>query len=599
VRSSVARSTVAEVAPYALEQVSAHSTRPRAQARLLKLAGALALAVTAIVLTAGPASAHAILESETPNASSTVAVSPPQITLVFSENVSISPTSIELFNDKGNRVDIGAVQHSPTTDHDVQATVKHLDNGGYVVTWQVISADSHPVHGAFTFGVGRSAGNLTGVAARLEAAQAGNKTVGVLFAIARAASYAGIALLIGGVVFAAAIRTPGRRRSRADNLVGIGWVLLLVATVASVMLQAPYTTAQSLLHAFNVSDVRAVLHTRYGHYAQLRIVLLLLALPLLLMVRKTWRPPGWWWAPVTVIGVAIAATPGLAGHAATGIWTRLAEPLDTVHVLSMAVWLGGLAALALVVLDRDPDARRSAERFSPVALWSVILIVVSGVFAAWRQVGWSRDAFTDTTFGRLLIVKVSVFVVLLALAAWSRSIVRKRRPATLSAAVVTDTATTKTADRPPADPDVRHLRWSVGGELVFGITILVITSLLVNSQPARTALAVPFSTEMRSTGQPAMLVDVTIAPAKSGPVVMHIYTLTPSGANDYIQNATAEMSLPSKGIAPIQVPLERAGPNHFRATNFDVPFAGKWLLVVRAFKTPVDEAAVQTTVNIR
>jgi len=291
VRSSVARSTVAEVAPYALEQVSAHSTRPRAQARLLKLAGALALAVTAIVLTAGPASAHAILESETPNASSTVAVSPPQITLVFSENVSISPTSIELFNDKGNRVDIGAVQHSPTTDHDVQATVKHLDNGGYVVTWQVISADSHPVHGAFTFGVGRSAGNLTGVAARLEAAQAGNKTVGVLFAIARAASYAGIALLIGGVVFAAAIRTPGRRRSRADNLVGIGWVLLLVATVASVMLQAPYTTAQSLLHAFNVSDVRAVLHTRYGHYAQLRIVLLLLALPLLLMVRKTWRPP--------------------------------------------------------------------------------------------------------------------------------------------------------------------------------------------------------------------------------------------------------------------------------------------------------------------
>jgi copper transport protein len=110
---------------------------------------------------------------------------------------------------------------------------------------------------------------------------------------------------------------------------------------------------------------------------------------------------------------------------------------------------------------------------------------------------------------------------------------------------------------------------------------------------------VPFSTEMRST-QPPMLVDLTIDPAKAGqPVVMHLYMLTPSGANQYTVDATATMSLPSKGIAPIDVPLERAGPSHFRNTNFNIPFSGKWTLVVRAFKTQIDEAAVQTTVNIR
>jgi copper transport protein len=326
--------------------------------------------------------------------------------------------------------------------------------------------------------------------------------------------------------------------------------------------------------------------------------LLLLALPLLLMVRRTWRPPSWWWFPITLIGVAIAATPGLAGHAATGIWTNLAVPLDTVHVLAMALWLGGLASLAVIVLDRDPDARRTAERFSPVAATSVALIVISGVFAAWRQVGWSRDAFLDTTFGRVLLVKIAFFVGLLALAAWSRRIVRARRPATLSAAVATDTTTPPPGRTVPADPEVRNLRWSVAGELIFGIAVLITTSLLVNSQPARGALAVPFSTEMRST-QPPLLVDVTIDPAKAGSVVIHIYTLTPSGANSYIVDATATMSLPSKGIAPIDIPLERAGPSHFRNTNFTIPFAGKWTLVVRAFKTQVDEAAVQTTVNIR
>src|SRR5262249_31109783 len=152
-----------------------------------------------------------------------VPTSPPQLDLKFSENVEVSPTSIQLFDQKGDRVDIGTPQHASTTDREVQATVPHLDNGAYVVTWQVISADSHPVHAAFPFAVGGASGNVDALAASLEAKQAGNKTVGVLFGIARAASYAGIALLLGGVVFAGAIRPHGRRRSRADALVWIGW----------------------------------------------------------------------------------------------------------------------------------------------------------------------------------------------------------------------------------------------------------------------------------------------------------------------------------------------------------------------------------------
>jgi copper transport protein len=323
---------------------------------------------------------------------------------------------------------------------------------------------------------------------------------------------------------------------------------------------------------------------------------MLLALPLLLMVRKTWRPPAWWWAPIVVLGFGIAATPGLAGHASNGIWSWLAMPLDTLHVAAMAIWLGGLASLALVVLDRDPDARRSAERFSPVALTSVSVIVITGVFATWRQVGFTRDAFFDTTFGRILLAKVAVFVALVALAAWSRSIVRARRPVALSAAVATETPASPASEPTPHDPEVRNLRWSVLGEIVFGITVLVLTSMLVNTPPARSALALPFATEMRT---PNMLIDVTVDPAQAGPVVIHIFTLTPSGANQYVVDATATMSLPSKDVPPIEVPLERAGPSHFQNTNFRVPFAGDWQLVVRAYKTQVDEAAAQTTVPIR
>jgi len=74
------------------------------------------------------------------------------------------------------------------------------------------------------------------------------------------------------------------------------------------------------------------------------------------------------------------------------------------------------------------------------------------------------------------------------------------------------------------------------------------------------------------------------------------------------------MSLPSKGIEPLTVPLVRAGPNHFLAClsppsettgtatctdKFRVPYSGKWQFVIRALRNEFDEVAVQATVNVR
>jgi len=574
-----------------------------------RLIGALGLAVGIVVVGAAPAFAHATLLSENPAAGSAVATSPTQVELTFDENVEVSFGSIELFDQKGNRVEIGAPHHASSSDHSIEASVPHLGDGAYVLTWRVISADSHPVHGAFTFSVGNSSFDASGLAARLEAKSGGSETVGVIFAIVRAAEFAGIALLIGAVVFAAAVRPHGRRRSRADALVWVGWIGLVVSTVAGLLLQGPYAGGFGLSATFHSAVVRATLQTRYGHLIEIRLVLLLAVLPLLFVVRRRWHPPWWWWMLATPLGLAIAATPGLAGHAATGTFTQFAVPLDTLHVTAMSVWLGGLAVLALIVVDRDPDARRAADHFSPVALTSVMLIVASGVFAAWRQVGWSVDGFRDTTYGRILLVKIAVFIVLLALAAWSRQIVRTHRPLTLSAAVATEPRSA-TGTR-PADPSVRGLRWSVGGELVFGIAVLVITSMLVNSQPARSALSLPYSKEFR---EPTMLIDVIVSPVKAGPIDFHVYTLSPAGGPLFTPGVTAQMSLPSKGIAPLTIPLVRVGPDHFLACQgvpstasgpavcsdkFAVPFAGKWLVVIRALRNEFDEVAIQTTINIR
>jgi copper transport protein len=62
---------------------------------------------------------------------------------------------------------------------------------------------------------------------------------------------------------------------------------------------------------------------------------------------------------------------------------------------------------------------------------------------------------------------------------------------------------------------------------------------------------------------------------------------------------TASLSLPSKGIAPIPIDLEKVGRGHFVASGTDVPIAGTWTLTVHALLTDIDEATLTTPVHIR
>src|SRR5258708_19427746 len=182
--SSGCASTNRTLPAYALARMSDPGRALRVRPPLARLFGALALALTVVVIVAAPASAHAVLLSETPRANSTVRTSPSAIDLTFSENVEVSFGSISVFNEKGDRVDIGAPQHVASPAHTVSSSVGHLGTGAYVVTWRVISADSHPVHGALTFTVGNSSANADALAAKLEGQGGGTKSVGVLFPIA-------------------------------------------------------------------------------------------------------------------------------------------------------------------------------------------------------------------------------------------------------------------------------------------------------------------------------------------------------------------------------------------------------------------------------
>lgn len=586
-----------------------------------------------VALTAVPAGAHAALVSVDPQAGGVYDEPPPAVTLRFNEPVEIALGGVRVFDSDGDRVGIGAPTHPGGRGTEVRADLPDLDDGTYAVTWRVTSADAHPIEGAFTFQVGPESTAGRGLAARLLSEQGGSTTVGVLYALARGLVFASLALLIGGVVFALAVFPAGRRLRRTRFVVWTGWAVATVTTLAAIGLEGAYVAALDLGDVFDPTVWSDVLDTRYGRVALVRLALLVVAAPLLVVLFRGERPPRWFPLPAALVGVALAATPGIAGHASTGDHVGLALVTDTLHVLAMGAWLGGLVLLAAVVLVRplpaDPGLRDAINRFSALALGCITVLVLTGSFQAWRQVD-SLEALRDTDFGRILLVKLVVFAALVVAAAFSREIVNRRfrhapepapHPDGVPAPVQPDAApvlvgapaaagwsagdggdaasgppgATGTTDDDELDrSEARRLKRSVLVEIAIAVAILAITAVLVNTAPARTESTEPVTLAMRSSG---VFADVTISPAVAGPNDIHV-TVLPAGG-DSVTDVQMQLIRPGDDLPPFDVPLRPLGPGHDFAPQYDIPFPGDWRVVLRVQLGATDEAVLTDDFTVR
>ena len=209
---------------------------------LLALAGGVALAVGP----AGPAHAHASLESSVPAGSSILDAAPTDITLDFDEPVSTTAGGIRLIDSSGKDIALGASEQG--ADPSVLITpVPEIPNGAYVVAWEIISQDGHPADGAFAFQVGRDGAiDTRGLIASVLSQQGGDGAVEQLATFNRLLSYTGLALAIGGAVFVVAIWPGAASRWAARRLVWFGWGLLLVATTSTLLVAGPYLTGRTL-----------------------------------------------------------------------------------------------------------------------------------------------------------------------------------------------------------------------------------------------------------------------------------------------------------------------------------------------------------------
>ncbi|MEU4026660.1 copper resistance CopC/CopD family protein [Streptomyces anulatus] len=515
--------------------------RPVAAAALL--AALLSLVFGLLLAGAGPASAHAALTGSDPQDGAVVDTAPKEVTLSFSEAIAVGDDSIRVLDPSGKRADTEAEPRDLSEGGTVRYGValhSGLPDGTYTVAWQAISADSHPISGAFTFSIG--APSETTVA--LSSQEAGGGPVGVVYDIARYAAYGGFVLLVGGSAFVLICWRGGASALPMQRLVVRGWLTLTAATLVMLLLRNPYTGSGKFADAFDLAGLQSVLDTKPGAALVSRLLLLGAAALFIAVLFGTYarREDEQERKDLTfglavgggVVAAGIAATWAMSEHASTGIQASIAMPVDVAHLLAVAAWLGGLASL-LVALYRTPDIGSAAvRRFSAVAFASVVVLAATGIYQSWRQVG-SWSALTGTRYGQLLIIKVALIAVLLAVAWFSRRWTGRLTDASVAssgaevassraevgssgAEVVSSEAEEADAAAAPdeasediaperaaqlarqravltatkkkrirdADPERSGLRRSVLAEAAVAVVLLAVTTMLTSTEPGRT-----------------------------------------------------------------------------------------------------------------
>ncbi|MER7894944.1 copper resistance protein CopC [Streptomyces sp. NPDC096046] len=617
------------------------------------------LGAVLVLLLAGaaPASAHAALRATDPGDDSVLRQAPRHVTLTFTESVGLLDDSFRVFGPDQRRVHTGEATHADGRSDTARVALPgKLAQGTYTVAWRVVSADSHPVSGAFSFSVGKRSATTS----QLDTGPAEDPLTRGLYDAARYLAYLAAALLVGTAAFALLCR-PADTSPLRRPLVAAWWTLL-GSTAVLLLLRVPYETGAGPASAFDASALGRTLTGRPGEALLARLVILLLTAAFLVRLsgRRERRGPATL-ATGTALAAALALTWAAAEHASAGIQVPLAMTSSVLHLLATGVWLGGLVALLLTLRRASDDLVEVVPRFSRIAFASVIVLAVTGLYQSWRGLG-SLFALS-TPYGRLLLAKVAGVAVLLLVAGYSRRWTQRLaapETAVLAAAparVPQPVGAPAAPDGPgqpgapaecggpgqPGEPEgpeglgepepegpggpveepaasdadrddqCRRLRRSVLVEVAVAAVVLMITTVLTGTLPGRaqaeaaeqapagslpptTQTTVPFDTGAATlAGRGAVL--VTLDPARVGENGIQAVVHGSDEGLVVVPELRITFTLPSRKIGPIDAELTDRG-GYWSTNSVNLPLAGDWTMKTTVRVSDVDQVSVERRVRI-
>lgn len=374
---------------------------------------AAAAFAAALLLLAAPieARAHAGLLSSSPAAGDTLREAPRRLALRFSEPVELSSSGVSLLTWDGRTIPLPLGRDGGDVAT-LAADAPPLEPGGYRVRWRTLSADGHPVDGSFVFYVAGAVPSTAQAPPDAAPERAAAPGIPLLASVLRGLGVGALSALAGLLLLMVIPPAPADARVRR---------LALGLSVAAPVLLAAHALAWAAYARGGHGDAplqHLLFETASGHVEMVRAALALLALWALALARR----------PGLALGFALAAVAisGITGHAAA-IHPTGAVPAKALHVAALAVWLGGLGALASTA--STGEAYRSlAIRASSLSLGAVGVLVVSGVIQTLVFVP-SLPRLAASAYGAVILAKLIGLGALVAMGARNRYRLVPRLPA--------------------------------------------------------------------------------------------------------------------------------------------------------------------------
>jgi copper transport protein len=568
------------------------------RARALAIAGALLVMLAALP---AAASAHATLEATTPARGAVVPAQPREVVFRFSESVEGNFGAVRVFDGAGARVDEGDAYHPAGAGSAIAVHLKPgLPQGTYTATYRVVSADSHVVSSGVVFSIGRATAAGATVSELLGRSDTGAVTQ-VAFGAARALQYAAIGAGVGLLAFLVLVWLPALRAvggeeadwaaaaaafaARQRRMLTLVALLGALSALAAVVLEAATAAGITFWAAFEPSVLREVAGTKFGTL-WLAAAAAWLVIGVLARARLS--------VPAFVLPAAfIVMVPALAGHGTTQDPVVVMLPANVVHVGSMALWVGGLAALLLVLpaatrelqgADRTRLLSAALLRFSPLALGAVSVLLATGLIQSYVEIR-HLDLVFDTPFGRAAFIKLCLLLVLVCFGAINR---RANLPRLAQAA--------STGETPGGAGIV--LRRTLRAELALVLIVFGVTGALASYAPAISQVSGPVAIT-RDIGPQEL--QLTVDPASAGPNTMHLYLLdrTTGAQFDGVQELTVQATQGEKGIGPLDLQARKSGPGHYTILAAPLNAPGTWRLDVTMRVSEFDEYTTAADIDIR
>lgn len=542
-------------------------------AMVLLLAGGLLGPATAL--------AHAVLIDSNPKAGQMLAAAPAEVSATFNE--SVGPIFFKILDRTGKEVgNAGEIKLEGTRL--ILPLGSQLPNGTYMLTFRVISADTHAVGATFGFSIGERMADASGM---MQSTPQTTTRWTWAVALNRWLLYSAMLLAAGSALFVLLIRAPVVVGIKTLKLGGIAASLAAIAYVLSIAfggaemvlggagaLWSPNTWSKGLASTLMPSaaiGVPAMLLLMWGFARSAE------------SMRST----------ALAVGAAAAIASFLVtGHAATASPVWLMATAVGIHLFAIAFWMGALYPLYLSAgLNSARECGALMNQFSRWAVFAVGAVVVSGATISWTQLAGLQH-IVGNDYGSALIRKLILFVMVLGIAAYNKL---KLTPAL-------------EREDPTAAPRIRRTI-----RIEYGVYVLILgVAMTMTLTPPPRALAeqgagnangTPMAmggikTTLRSAN--GYSVDIELSPARAGENMLMATVKDANGkVLDKISDLELVASLESAGISEIRLKGKPLGNGMWHVMISEMIIPGQWTLGIEAFTSDFDKEEFATDVEIK